>query len=55
MWEPTLWKSEFMYPFYVNGVESNLLRQFDEKKTEKKEEEKKHTNDDEGIFTEQHQ
>lgn len=25
----TLWKSEFMYPFYVDGCESNLLRQFD--------------------------
>lgn len=26
---PTLWKSEFMYPFYVNGCEFNLLLQFD--------------------------
>lgn len=29
--EPTLWKSEFMYPFYVSGCESNLLLQFDSK------------------------
>lgn len=29
--EPTLWKSKFMHPFYVNGPESNLLLQLDER------------------------
>lgn len=31
---PTLWKSEFMYPFYVNGSESNLLLQLGRGKSE---------------------
>lgn len=34
MCAPTLWKSEFMYPFYVNNSESNLLLQFDRKRSE---------------------